>query len=253
MVVTKSRASKGLLLPPRTVPVPNEAARQKWLADTVNGFVAPGQALKDIYSLILHRLWPEGHGIPGPQVSEQEIRACVNEVRQVAGKPPYTDVFRRMRELQGEEGLTCIIKEGTKYQLVSLNVSQKREPRAKPSNTLWAQIKKNAGYKCAHCGQQEPAVKLSPDHRTPRSRGGTNDDDNWQPLCEQCNNAKSSACQGCNLNCNVCFWAFPEDYKPIVIQDDNREQIRRAAEKLGLSQSELANRILQEHFLASKK
>jgi hypothetical protein len=241
-----------LLLPPRTAPVPNEAARQKWLMTTVNGFVAPGQALKDIYSLILHRLWPEGHGIPGPQVSEQDIRAIINEARKAAEKDPYVDPFRRMRELQGEEGLTCIIKEGTKYQLVSLDMSQKREPRAKPSNTLWAKIKKDASYKCAHCGQQEPAVKLSPDHRIPRSRNGTNDDDNWQPLCEQCNNAKSSACQGCGLNCNVCFWAFPEEYKPIVIQDDNREQIRRAAEKVGVNQSEFANKVLRDYFLAKK-
>jgi HNH endonuclease len=247
-LVTKSRASKGLLLQPRTAPIPNETARLKWLSDTVNGFVAPGQALKQIYSLILDLLWPQGHGIPGPQVSEQEIRAHINQVREAAGKLPYTDVFRRMRELQGEEGLTCIIKEGTKYQLTSLDVSQKREPRAKPSNALWEKIKQAADYKCAHCGQQEPAIKLSPDHRVPRSRNGTNDDENWQPLCEQCNNAKSSACQGCSLNCNVCFWAFPEDYKAIVIDDDNREQIRRAAEKAGLTQSDIANRALRTHF-----
>lgn len=248
ILATKSRASKGLLLPPRTATIPNRAAREKWLADTVEGFVAPGQALKDIYSLILHRLWPSGHGIPGPQVSEHEIRDLIDQARKTVDKEPYRDPFRRMRELQGEEGLTCIIKEGTKYQLVSLDVSAKREPRAKPSAKLWAKIKEDADYRCAHCGQREPAVKLSPDHRIPRSRGGTNDDENWQPLCEQCNNAKSSACQGCTLNCNVCFWAFPEEYKPIVIDDHNREQIRRAAEKQGVNQSELANSILRNHF-----
>jgi len=250
--VTKSRASKGLLLPPKTDPIPDAAAREKWLAKSAAGFVAPGDALKKIYLLILTRLWPEGHGIPGPQVSEQEVRKVIDDARHAEGKPAYVDPFRRMREIQGEEGFTCITKEGSRYQLVSLNVGAKREPRAKPTATLWTKIKTNADFKCAHCGQEEPTIKLSPDHRIPRSRGGGNDDGNWQPLCEQCNNAKSSACQGCNLNCNVCFWAFPETYKPIVIEDDNREQIRRAAEKATVSQSELANKILRSYFLKGK-
>lgn len=68
--MSKSRASKGLLLLPRTIPIPDEKSREKWLRDAENGFVAPGIALKKIYSVILHKLWPVGHGIPGPQISE---------------------------------------------------------------------------------------------------------------------------------------------------------------------------------------
>jgi hypothetical protein len=243
-----SRASKGLLLPPKVSPVPGAQAREKWLRDAEAGFVAPGVALRAIYSVLLRKLWPEGHGIPGPQVSEAEIWQAVDDFRHAAGKTPYRDTFRRMRELQGEEGFTCIIKEGTKYQLVSTDVSVKREPRAKPTKKFWNDLKNQRAYKCAHCGQAEPTVKLSPDHRRPRSRNGTNDEHNWQPMCEQCNIAKSSACQGCNFNCNVCHWAFPEDYKPIIIDDGNREQIRRAAEKDKLDQSELTNRILRDFF-----
>ncbi len=250
--LNKSRASKGLLLPPRTNPIPDAQARAKWLRDAITGFVARGAALKKIYAVLLHKLWPDGHGIPGPQVSEVEIRQVINDVRQAAGQKPYVDPFRRMRELQGEEGLPCIIKEGTKYQLVSTQISSKREPRIKPADNFWNALKAKRDYKCAHCGQSEPSIKLSPDHRIPRSRSGTNDDHNWQPLCEQCNNAKSSACQGCSLNCNVCFWAFPEDYKPIIIQDDNREHIRRDAEKTRQDQSELANQILRSYFRTKK-
>ncbi len=250
--MSKSRASKGLLLPPKTEPIPDANAREKWFEKSSAGFVAPGEALKVIYAVILRRLWPEGHGIPGPQVTEQEIRKVIDDARLAEGKAAYVDPFRRMREVQGEEGFTCIIKEGSRYQLVSLNIGAKREPRAKPSASLWVKIKAAVDYKCSHCGQQEPSIKLSPDHRIPRSRGGDNDDGNWQPLCEQCNNAKSSACQGCGLNCNVCFWAFPESYKPIVIEDDNREQIRRAAEKAALDQSALTNKILRGYFLKGK-
>ena len=250
--MSKSRASKGLLLPLRSTPIPDAQAREKWLNDAETGFVAPGLALRGIYSVILHKLWPEGHGIPGPQVSEAEIREVINDVRKAAGQSPYVDPFRRMRELQGEEGFTCIIKEGTKYQLVSTVTTSKREPRAKPNEKFWSALKHKRNYQCAHCGQSEPSVKLSPDHRIPRSRGGTNDEHNWQPLCEQCNNAKSSACQGCGLNCNVCFWAFPEEYKPIIIDDENREQIRRAAEKQKIDQSDFANQVLRSHFLSRK-
>jgi hypothetical protein len=251
--LSKSRASKGLLLPPRTNPIPDAQAREKWLYDAEVGFVAHGTALKKIYTVLLHKLWPDGHGIPGPQVSESEIRQVIDEVRQADGQKPYVDPFRRMRELQGEEGFTCIIKEGTKYQLTSTQISAKREPRAKPVEKFWKSLKEQRAYACAHCSQTEPAVKLSPDHRVPRSRGGTNDEHNWQPLCEQCNNAKSSACQGCSLNCNVCFWAFPEDYKPIIIDDENREQIRRRAEKTKQGQSELTNLILRDFFRANSK
>jgi len=116
-----------------------------------------------------------------------------------------------MRELQGEEGFTSIIKEGTRYQLQNLDVSQKREPRAKLSKKDWAALKEKYGYRCASCGKQEPDVKLSPDHRIPRSRNGSNELGNWQPLCEQRNNVKSNTCQGCTLNCNVCSWAFPKN------------------------------------------
>lgn len=250
--MARSRASKGLLLQPKTDPIPDATARAKWLAKSNNGFVAPGNALKHIYGQLLERLWPEGHGIPGPQVTEAEIRKVIDDARKAEGKEPYVDPFRRMRELQGEEGFTNITKEGSRYQIGSLNVGPKRVPRAKPSTKLWEKIKVDADYKCAHCGQREPLAKLSPDHRIPRSRGGDNDDGNWQPLCEQCNNAKSSACQGCNMNCHVCFWAFPESYKPIVVEDDNREHIRRAAEKAALDQSELANKIIRDHFRAHK-
>ncbi len=153
-----------------------------------------------------------------------------------------------MRELQGEEGFTAIIKEGTRYQLQSLNVSQKREPRAKLSKADWQQLKERYSHRCASCGQQEPDVKLSPDHKVPRSRNGSNDLGNWQPLCEQCNNIKSSVCGGCTLNCYVCSWAFPEEYKQLVIADANKELIRREADNRGVAQSEFVNIILRDYF-----
>ena len=243
-----SRASKGLLSPPRKSANIPAKTRASWLAKAGADFVQPTPANRKIYSVILETLWPAGHGIPGPAMPETSIRAAVNAERKTMGKEPYLDVFRRLRELQGDEGFTCIIKEGTKYQLQGLEVGPKRTPREKPTKALWKSIQTKYGFKCAHCGAQQPPAKLSPDHRRPRSRGGDNDESNWQPLCEQCNNIKSSTCRGCTLNCFVCSWAFPETYKPIVIDDENKEKLRRMAEQKGIHQSALANSILMAHF-----
>jgi len=250
--MAKSRASKGLLVTPRATPSESEVRRETWLADAAAGFVNPTPANKVYYSVILKALWPAGHGIPGPMLTETQVRAAVDAFRSANGKPPYKDVFRRMRELQGEEGFTSIKKEGNRYQLQSLETSQKREPRAKLRGADWKKLKEQYGYKCASCGGQEPDVKLSPDHKVPRTRHGSNDLGNFQPLCEQCNNRKSTACAGCNLICQVCSWAYPAEYKPIIVGDDNKELVKRAADKHKIPQSDLVNKILRDYFNRDK-
>lgn len=48
--------------------------------------------------------------------------------------------------------------------------------------------------RCAMCGRTplEDGVKLVVDHKIPQEWGGTNADENLQPLCEQCNNGKKN-------------------------------------------------------------
>jgi hypothetical protein len=229
--MSPKRASKGLLVQPRTEPTETPEKRLEWLANAVANFVTTTPANKVYYAAILDAMWPMGHDVPGPHVSEDEIRKLINDLRATRGEEPYVDPFRRLRELQGDEGFTSIVKEGTRYQLVSLEIGPKREPRTKLPEKEWKALKEKYGYRCGHCGRQQPDIKLSPDHRQPRSRGGSSDQGNWQPLCEQCNNLKSSMCQGCEFNCNQCSWAFPEHHKPIAISDENKELLRRNAEK----------------------
>lgn len=220
----------------------------RWLDDAELSFVTKGKANRRIYRRLLDELWPVGHGVPGPHISQVRIRELIDQERAAEGTGPYVDPFRRVRELQGDEGFTSIIKEGVRYQLQSLTVRTKRPLRSRPSKAMWNAILESCDFRCAHCGAQQPDVRLSPDHKVPRSRDGSNDKENWQPLCEQCNNQKSSACQGCQLICQVCSWAYPAEYKPIKIDDQNKETIRRRAESKGLHQSDLVNRILRDHF-----
>lgn len=156
----KARASKGLLITPASQPNFSAERRQKWLDAASKGFVSTSPSNKEYYRIILEALWPENHGIPGPHVSEKGLRAAVDSHRAKSKKGPYKDVFRRVRELQGEEGYTSVIKEGVKYQLQSLEVGAKREPRAKPSPALWRQTKEKFDFRCSHCGAQEPDIKL---------------------------------------------------------------------------------------------
>lgn len=248
--VGQSRSSKGVLYPPRTTPTHSEEARANWLAKASSGYVQPSKANHAYYDAILRVLWPACHGLPGPQIDERQIRETIDQMRLSNGHEPYRDPFRRMRELQGDEGFKSIIKSGRFYQLQSTEVSRKREPRTKPSAALWKRIKSAYDFKCAKCGQSEPEVHLSPDHRVPRARGGTGDDLNWQPLCQRCNILKSAACQDCRRLCQTCFWAYPENFAELEIPDVFRAKIKEEAEKRRLSQNEILEFIMRTYFQA---
>jgi 5-methylcytosine-specific restriction endonuclease McrA len=246
--VSQSRSAKGTLHPPRTEPTHSEETRIKWLAKAAADYVQPTKANHVIYDAILRLLWPPGHGLPGPYVSERDVREAIDAARATQGLELYQDPFRRMRELQGDEGFKSIVKSGKTYQLQSTEISQKREPRTRPSAKLWRQIRTEHGYCCAKCGQSEPEVDLTPDHRVPRSRGGGGDDLNWQPLCKRCNILKSAACQGCSRLCQTCFWAYPKDFADLEIADVFRGKIRDQATSKGVRQNELLDSILRKHF-----
>ena len=51
----------------------------------------------------------------------------------------------------------------------------------------WNKLKKRYLYRCAICKKKK---KLTRDHITPISKGGTNDIGNIQPLCRPCNSKK---------------------------------------------------------------
>lgn len=226
--------------PPCPVPVAGLENRDEWIKKVVAGFVSPSKANKEYYRVILETLWPKGHGIPGPLVDGSQIRTAIDEYR---GKP-YVDTFRRVRELQGEEGLLGIIKGGNKYQLVDLTVSKKRIPRTHLNDADWRTVLEKYNHVCAACGRTQKDTGFQQDHKVPRLRGGSDEISNWQPLCDECNNFKSTACRDCQLDCETCCWAYPEKFKPFHIPGELVKSLREHAQKIGRNPDELLAEII---------
>jgi 5-methylcytosine-specific restriction endonuclease McrA len=57
---------------------------------------------------------------------------------------------------------------------------------------MWTRqkIKELYNYHCAYCG--EKSEQLTIDHIIPKSKGGSNRQDNLLPACERCNGLKGS-------------------------------------------------------------
>ncbi|MGB3654704.1 MAG: HNH endonuclease signature motif containing protein [Rivularia sp. (in: cyanobacteria)] len=233
--------------------VPSNLRREDWLEEVTQGFVSPSQANKLYYRVLLEKLWAVGHGIPGPHVTEDQLREAIEDFRRSrhsGNKPykPYIDVFRRLRELQGEEGVSGIGREGRTYQLVSLSVSEKRVPRIKLSEADWQIIIERYHNRCPVCNRGEPEVRFQQDHKIPRTRGGGNDLTNWQPLCDECNNFKSTSCRGCQLECDKCSWAFPERFAPLRLSSENISKLRQFAINTNSDPHNLLNQIVDDFF-----
>ena len=215
--------------------------RAREIEKICTGFVAT-PSNRAIYKILLECVFPPGSGVPGPVVSRDDLRAAVE-----ATKPGYKDVFRRVRELQGEEGLDGLVKEGSRYQLQHTAIGQKREPRRAISAKAGREIAISQGSRCTVCG--EPVAvngerRIDVDHRVPRKRGGTSYAGNLQVLCANCNIAKSTQCSGCALNCQTCGWAFPERYRPVKLRPDIVLRLHDLARDANRSTDDLANELL---------
>lgn len=62
--------------------------------------------------------------------------------------------------------------------------------RGRHTKGQWQALLARTGHRCLCCGAT--GVKLVKDHIRPRSRGGTDDIDNLQPLCMPCNARKGA-------------------------------------------------------------
>lgn len=222
-----------------------------------SGFVSPSRANREIYRVILTTLWPAGSDLPGPVIGRQALRDSVDAYRASVGKPAYMDVFRRVRELQGEEGILGLQKVAGGYRLLDSVVSEKRVPRSAVNSRVWETTLFAHNHQCAVCGQHGGAESgpslLVPDHKIPRSRlnepryreieadGVTN----IQPLCVNCNTEKSVSCRGCSLDCSTCPWANPETYRPVMLRGVHLVRLSEVADSLNVSSQELLESLVE--------
>ena len=62
--------------------------------------------------------------------------------------------------------------------------------RRRLNREAWTRLLARYGVACLNCGRTPPEIKLVPDHVVPVSRGGADNEDNLQPLCQHCNTKK---------------------------------------------------------------
>jgi len=94
------------------------------------------------------------------------------------------------------------------------------------------------GERCEICGTPYEPVYLQIDHRVPYQIAGDapvseRDPDHYMLLCGSCQRAKSWSCEHCDNwrearqpeLCKACYWAYPESYTHIALQDYRRLDI----------------------------
>lgn len=165
---------------------------------------ASGLKLSDVKQKLLRMLWGADRELTSHWIKSEALLTLTGQ--------KYFD--RRLRELRDHEGLDIeskVIDGAHCWRLRSTNIEQKL---ARTYLTEAQKVKLFSGSQnaCSICGKTAAAGirGLQADHRIPLSRGGTEDISNWQPLCHECNVSKRRICQGCELECRSCNWAYPE-------------------------------------------
>ena len=118
-------------------------------------------------------------GVPKSEKQKEEISQTLKKL----GK------WRGQNNPKWKDGRSKDIEHLRQQWVVNKQRRRARIRGAKGNFTVgeWELLKKQYNYTCPACGRKEPEIKLTPDHIIPLSRGGSNNIENIQPLCINCN------------------------------------------------------------------
>ncbi|MEX2186585.1 MAG: HNH endonuclease signature motif containing protein [Pirellulales bacterium] len=152
--------------------------------------------------------------------------------------------------------------------------------RAMLPKSIKKELLKRHGTRCAICTGEFDATHLQVDHRVPYEVAGdaiavNPDSIAFMLVCGSCNRAKSWSCEHCTnwlrtrypRSCRTCYWASPESYEHISMEDIRRIEIvwqgereinehtdatAEATEK-GLSLPQFVKKVLRNNLSARDK
>ncbi len=145
------------------------------------------------------------------------------------------------------------------------------------SKAFKAALAEASGSRCQICFQEYEERYLQIDHRVPYEVAGDvefddRDTGSYMLVCGSCNRAKSWSCEHCRnwmelklaKTCWSCYWASPESYSHVAMQDTRRldlvwsgeetktyDALKRTAETSGQSMPDYVKKALSR--LATKK
>lgn len=205
---------------------------------SLKSFLAGFKGLSEVKTKILTRLWKNDKtSFPKPWVRSSELLTLTGQ--------KYFD--RRIRELRDEQG--CDIETAPLNGEHSYRIKSATRTGGKPRGYLTGANKKalfqKFNHTCQICGGVFTAgVRgLQADHKVPLNRGGRNSEENWQPICNECNVGKRGACEGCLDDCQKCPWAFPETVGRITLLHLPPVILERLSKRCGPSQHQLEGEI----------
>ena len=122
--------------------------------------------------------------------------------------------------------------------------SNRLSGRSALANTLKIALIERHGSRCNIYLEDFPEGELQIDHRIPFEIAGdaddSNDPDDYMLLCRSANRAKSWSCEHCENwrtrdldTCGSCYWAFPENYTHVAMQQIRRLDLIWAGDDAG--------------------
>ena len=177
--------------------------------DYIN-LLTKGGKISSVKSQILSTLWLSSGSFPREWVKSEDLLSITGQ--------KYFD--RRARELRDENGadIETINEKGTHYWRLKSPEITEGNKRSYLTQNQKKELFTLQDYRCQICGKKTPPGSrgLQADHKVPLMRGGTESIENWQSLCNDCNVSKRRSCQGCDLECRKCVWAYPEEVGMIL-------------------------------------